>query len=178
MSPFAPSAREQRRPVSPKVHPNDQLSGRQFEDSTSEATAAQGRGPLVLRFMDIAVLIVAVPVFVIADLPLAGFAVGALAWLAQRGIQEVAERRAARLLEQGNRRNAMGIVAATTMGRVWLVALSILLVGKLADRSDGLAAAVLTLVLVTVYFAGLGLSKLFEPQSGGAPAAPTPGVAS
>lgn len=109
-------------------------------------------------------LALALPIFVLAGLPLAGYAVCALVWIAQRTIQWAAERRAQTSLEAGNRKGAMGVVAATTMGRVWLVALAILLVGKLAERADGLAAAVLTLVLVTVYFAGLGMAKLLEPD--------------
>ncbi len=107
-----------------------------------------------------------------------GYVVCAAVWLTQRAVQGVAERRAQRLLEDGNRKNAMGVVAATTMGRVWLVALSILLVGKIADREDGLAAAVLTLVLVTVYFAGLGLSKLFEREATPTAGPPTAGAPS
>ncbi len=124
------------------------------------------------------ILVAALPVFLIAGLPMTGYVVCAAVWLTQRGVQEVAERRAQRLLEQGNRKNAMGVVAATTMGRVWLVALSILLVGKLADREDGLAAAVLTLVLVTVYFTGLGLSKMFEPEAAPTAGPPTAGAPS
>ncbi len=103
-----------------------------------------------------------------------GYAVCAVVWVAQRTIQWAAERRAQTSLEAGNRKGAMGVVAATTMGRVWLVALSILAVGKLAERDDGLAAAVLTLVLVTVYFAGFGLAKLLEPERSSTPTAQAP----
>jgi len=53
------------------------------------------------------------------------------------------------------------------LGRVWLVTLAILLVGLLGAREDGLAAAVLTLVLVTAHLACLALSKLFEAQGAG-----------
>ena len=46
-------------------------------------------------------------------------------------------------LAAGKRQRAMGIVAATTLGRVWLMATAILLAGLLAEREDGLAAALL-----------------------------------
>jgi uncharacterized membrane protein YkgB len=60
----------------------------------------------------------------------------------------------------------MGIVAATTLGRVWLMATVVLLVG-LADREAGLASAVLVLVLFTVSFAAQGIAHLFsEPEAG------------
>ena len=59
----------------------------------------------------------------------------------------------------------MGIVGAATLGRVWLVALAILLVGLLGEREDGLAAAVLTLALVTVHLGCLAFSKLLYPEA-------------
>jgi hypothetical protein len=63
------------------------------------------------------------------------------------------DRKAASELAGGNRRAAMGWVGASTLGRVWLVALAVLLVGLLGEREDGLAAAVLAAVLFTVHFA-------------------------
>ncbi|HEV7615321.1 MAG TPA: hypothetical protein VGO36_03740 [Solirubrobacterales bacterium] len=97
-----------------------------------------------------------------------GFAVGAAAWLLQRGIQMIAARRSQQELSNGNRQKAMGIVAATTLGRVWLMATAVLLVG-LAERQAGLSAAILVLVLFTFSFAAQGLAHLFgEPEGQGA----------
>ena len=80
----------------------------------------------------------------------------------------LATRRATEELHAGNRQKAMGIVAATTLGRVWLMATAVLLVG-LSDREAGLAAAILVLVLFTVSFAAQGLAHLFgEPEGQGA----------
>jgi hypothetical protein len=114
-----------------------------------------------LRYADLALLAAALPLFVIAGWPLLGYAVTAGAWLAQRGIHRGAERRSARALSAGDRRGALGAIAVSTLARVWLVTLSILLVGLLAEHEDGLAAAVLTLVLVTAFLAGQFLSRLF-----------------
>ena len=66
-------------------------------------------------------------------------------------------------LEQGNRRDAMGWVAATTLGRVWMIALAVLLVGLLDEREAGLAAAVLSAILFTVHFAGRFLARAMTP---------------
>jgi hypothetical protein len=106
-------------------------------------------------------LAAALPVFAIAGWPMVGYAAAAVAWLLQRGVQVAAGRRVKAALGAGNRQNAMGVLAATTLGRVWLVALAILLVGKLAEREDGLAAALLTLGLVTAYLGGLFVARLF-----------------
>jgi hypothetical protein len=118
------------------------------------------------KYVDLLLLAVALAVFVLGGLPLLGYAVGAVAWLAQRGIQVVATRRAGSELADGNRQKAMGIVAATTLGRVWLMATAILLVG-LAEREAGLSAALLVLALFTVSFAAQGLAHLFGEQPEG-----------
>jgi hypothetical protein len=120
------------------------------------------------KYVDLLLLAVALAVFLLGGLPLLGYAVAAAAWLVQRGIQTLAGRRAQAELVAGNRQKAMGIIAATTLGRVWLMATAVLLVG-LAEREAGLSAAVLVLVLFTVSFAAQGFSHLFgeEPEGQG-----------
>lgn len=119
------------------------------------------------KYVDLLVLAAALAVFLVGDLPVLGFAVGAVAWLAQRGIQVLAARRAQAELLAGRRRRAMGIVAATTLGRVWLLAAAVLVTG-LIEREAGLSAAILVAVLFTVSFAAQGISQLFaeEPEAG------------
>lgn len=118
------------------------------------------------KYVDLVVLAASLAVFLIGDLPMLGFAVGAAAWLVQRGIQALAARRASRELAAGRRQRAMATVAATTLGRVWLMATAVLLAG-LAEREAGLASAVLVAVLFTVSFAAQGLAHLFdEPEAG------------
>jgi hypothetical protein len=133
----------------------------------SEAPVAggrSGRAPLALRFPDMVVLVLALPVFVLADWPLLGYAVCAGAWLAQHAVLAFAERRAKAALERGDRRLALGIIGGATLGRLWLVTAAILIVGLVAEREDGLAAAVLTFLLVTVHFGSLAFAKLLYPE--------------
>lgn len=118
------------------------------------------------KHVDLLVLVAALAVFVIGGLPLLGYAVAAAVWLAQRGIQLLAARRAAEELSQGNRQRAMGTVAATTLGRVWLMATAVLLVG-IAEREAGLTAALLLLALFTVSFAAQGVAYLLDPDAQG-----------
>ena len=75
-----------------------------------------------------------------------------------------ADRASAAALGRGDRNRALGIVGGSTLGRVWLVTLAILLVGLLGEREDGLAAAVLTLALVTVHLGCLALTKLLSGE--------------
>jgi hypothetical protein len=115
------------------------------------------------KHVDLLVLAAALAVFVIGGLPLLGYAVAAAAWLAQRGIQVLAGRRTAAELMAGNRQRAMGFVAASTLGRVWLMVTAVLL-GGIAEREVGLSAAVLLLILFTISFAAQGIVHLFEPE--------------
>jgi hypothetical protein len=55
-----------------------------------------------------------------------------------------------------------------TLGRVWLLALAVLLVG-LAEREAGLAAALLALALFSVHFGARGLARLFGVPEGPGP---------
>lgn len=119
------------------------------------------------KYADLLVLAAALAVFLLGGLPMLGFAAAAAAWLVQRAVQMVTAKRVKGELQAGNRQKAMGIVAMTTLGRVWGLATAVLLVG-LAEREAGLAAAVLVLVLFTVSFAAQGLAHLFgEPEGQG-----------
>jgi hypothetical protein len=118
------------------------------------------------KHVDLMALAAALAVFAIGGFPLLGYAVAAAAWLAQRGIQALASRHAGEELSRGNRQRAMGTVAATTLGRVWLMATAVLLVG-IAEREAGLAAALLLLILFTVSFAAQGIAYLLEPEEQG-----------
>jgi hypothetical protein len=120
------------------------------------------------KHVDLLVLAAALAVFVLAGLPMIGYAAAAAAWLAQRAIQTLAARRAAAELAAGERQRAMGVIAATTLGRVWLMTTVVLLTGLLAEREDGLAAAILVVILFTISFAAAGLAHLFEPEGEGA----------
>ena len=104
-------------------------------------------GLAILRGLDLIVLALALPAFLVAGWPLLGYAATTVAWLLQRGIRAIATRRA---VATGDRRAALGVLAGTMMGRIWLLALAVLGAG-LAEREAGLAAGVLAAVLFTVY---------------------------
>jgi len=121
------------------------------------------RASLAVSYADLALLALALPTFLLAGWPMLGYAVGAGAWLLQRGIQIAATRRVTRLERSGDRRAALGIMAGATLARVWLIALAVLLVG-LAEREAGLAAALLSAALFTVYLTAQFAVRLLGPQ--------------
>lgn len=118
------------------------------------------------KYVDLLALVAALAVFLIGGFPMLGFAVAAGVWLVQRGIQVLAQRRMVQELSRGNRQKAMGIVAGSGLGRVWLMVTAALLVG-VAEREAGLAAAILLLALFTISFAAQGLAALFDDQPEG-----------
>jgi hypothetical protein len=98
---------------------------------------------------------------VLAGLPMLGYVAGGGAWLLQRGVQHVLNRRAAASRDP---RTVVGITAGSMIGRGWLVALTIFAAG-LSDEDAGLAAAVLVIVLFTAYFTVSMITRPFQPNS-------------
>jgi hypothetical protein len=133
-------------------------------DGSSSADRASREGSPV-RYADLVLLALALPVFVLADWPLLGYAVAAGAWLVQRAIRAFAERRAADALARGERRSAMGVTAVSSLGRVWLLTLAALLVGLLGEDRDGLAAALLLVLLFTIQLGTSALERLFAEEA-------------
>jgi hypothetical protein len=132
-------------------------------DGSSSAPRAAREGSLV-RYADLALLVLALPVFLLAEWPTLGYAVAAGAWLLQRGILVLVEHRVAAALAQGERRSAMGFTAVSSLGRVWLLALAVLLVGLLGSDEDGLAAALLLVLLFTVQLGTRALARMLSPE--------------
>jgi hypothetical protein len=113
---------------------------------------------LTLRYFDIVLLLLALPVFLAADLPMLGYAAGAVAWLVQRALQIALNHKAA---SSDDPRTVVGITAGSMIGRGWLVALTIFAAG-MEDEDAGLAAAVLVIVLFTAYFTVSMIMRPFD----------------
>jgi hypothetical protein len=105
----------------------------------------------VLRQLDLVVLVLALPVFLAAGFPAAGYVTGAVAWVAQKVIKHLLEQRAA---ASDDPRTVVGLIAGSMVARGWLAAITIFAGYLLAGRDDevGLAAALLLIVLFTTYF--------------------------
>jgi len=116
---------------------------------------------LALKQLDLVLLAISLPVFLLTDLPMLGWTVAAAAWLVQRGIQLWLARKAR---TSDDARTIVGLTAASMLGRGWLVAGAILAVG-ISHNSAGLAAAVLVLILFTGYFmVGMIMRPLRRPN--------------
>lgn len=114
-----------------------------------------------LRWLDLVVLALALPLFLAAGVPLLGWAGVAGAWLANRVAQQLLERRAR---ATGDVRRSTAVLALSMFARVWMLALTIFIIGK-TDREAGLSAALLSVVLVTVYLTAAMTSGPLAPRS-------------
>lgn len=126
---------------------------------TGQRTSQAGNGLRIIRYLDLVLLALALPLFLLADLPLLGYAAAAAAWLTQRAINAYATTRAKRSEDP---REVVGLLAGSMIGRGWLVAGAIFAVGLAGAREDGLAAAVLSIVLFTVFFATQMVVRPFD----------------
>jgi hypothetical protein len=115
-----------------------------------------------LRWLDLGLLALALPLFLVAGLPLLGWAAAGGAWVVQRAIQVALTRRAA---ASGDPRTVAGLLTGSMISRAWLLALSVFGAG-LVEREAGLAAAVLAIALFTVYFTAQMIVRPFEPGGG------------
>jgi hypothetical protein len=111
-----------------------------------------------VRYLDLLLVALALPLFLAAGLPLAGWAAGGGAWVAQRILQEYLDRRASASKDP---RTVVGLLAGSMIARGWFVAIAVFLVG-LSDNEAGLAAAVLVIALFTVYFTTRMVLRPFE----------------
>ena len=100
----------------------------------------------LMRNVDVVVFPLALLLFLAAGFPLAGYLTGLGAWVAQRGIDELARYKAERAEDV---RTRVGLLAGSMILRGWVVAGIIVAVG-LNDADAGLAAAVLFLAVFTL----------------------------
>ena len=105
---------------------------------------------VLLRYLDVVLVVAALPFVAFAGLPLLGYGVGAAAWILQRAAGLGLERQARKSTDI---RRQIGLNVGGTIARAWIVGGAILAVGLAGEREDGLTAAVLVLVAFTVYFA-------------------------
>ena len=117
--------------------------------SANALTAPTQPMAVAARYLDVILIVMALPFVVLLGLPLLGYAAGGGVWIVQRALGDAVE---ARARAAADIRVQVGVTMASIMVRVWLVALVILAVGLTAERADGATAAVTVLVAFTIYF--------------------------
>jgi hypothetical protein len=103
----------------------------------------------LLRYLDVILLMVAVPVTLLLGAPVVGVVVSASAWLLQHLLA-----RAGRRWISGRGDDArFGLSLVDAFGRIWLLAGAIVLAAIIGGRSDGLTAALMIFGAYSIAFA-------------------------
>jgi hypothetical protein len=123
------------------------------------APAANKDAVSVLAYLDVVVLVVAAPIMLLIGVPAVGYLVAAGVWIALRLVGAGVERVAA---ASGEQSRELTIRMAYLLGRLFALALTVILVRRGYGKDDGLTAL---LVIVFAFTAQLILSIVTRPRS-------------
>ncbi len=112
---------------------------------------------LLLRYLDVALVVLAAPIMVLIGVPAVGYLAGAGAWVVLRAVGIVVERAAA----NAQFRSEVSIRLGYLLGRLFVLAMAIILVRRGEGRDAGLAAL---LVIVFAFTVQLACSAMTRPR--------------
>jgi hypothetical protein len=140
-----------------------------------EGTSIGAHAASVLVYLDVVLVVVAtIPVLVLGA-PALGYAIGAVAWVAQRIIAQ-ADRRWIRNTTAP--KTQLGLNLFEAFGRIWLLAGAIVIAGVAGGRADGLTAALTIFCAYSIAFAIRVISgPPASPAARISPAVPAPAAA-
>ena len=113
----------------------------------------------VLAFFDVLVLVVAAPIMLLIGVPASGYLIGTGAWIVLRLIGIGVERAASQTTD-ANR--AVGLRLGFMLGRLFALAIAVILVRKSDGQDAGLACLAVIVVAFTIQ---LFTSALTRPRS-------------
>jgi hypothetical protein len=124
------------------------------------ASPAAVRSPIeLLRYLDVAAVLIATPLALALGAPTLGLAIGAGAWLGQRLLAQFDRR----LIAGATERARFGVNLVESFGRIWLLAGAIVIAAVAGGRSDGLAASLMIFGAYSIAFA----VRLVDGRPGG-----------
>lgn len=114
------------------------------------AYAASTKRPIeLLRYLDVALVVIAMAPALALGVPVLGYVAAACGWILQRGIAETDRRWIRRVSEP---RKQLGLSLFEGFARIWLLAGVIIIAGVVGGRADGLTAALVTFGAYSVAF--------------------------
>ena len=126
--------------------------------NTPSPSAIRPDGGFLLRYLDVVLVIAGAPIFILIGVSAAGYGVGAGAWIVLRAAGALLERHLQSVSEP---RREISLRLGYLIGRVFLLALAVILVRK----ADGKDAALATLaVIVFAFTVALALSFISRPR--------------
>jgi hypothetical protein len=113
----------------------------------------------LLAYFDVVLLVVAAPIMLLIGVPAVGYLVGAGVWILLRALGVAVDRAVASI---GDPRREVTLRLAYLMGRLFTLAIAVIVVRNSVGRDDGLTTLV---VVVFAFTTQLVLSFLNRPRS-------------
>ena len=120
----------------------------------------RSRPNALLRYLDVILVVLAAPIALALGAPVAGYLIGAGAWIGQRVLAQLDRRWIRRAREP---RTQLGLNLFEAFGRIWLLAGAIVVAGVAAGRADGLTAA---LTIFGAYSVAFAVKVILGPPEG------------
>lgn len=115
------------------------------------------------KYFDVVAVIVGVAVAIALQAPVFGTLMGAGGWILQRAVQMADRSVISRRLEP---RRQLAANLGEAFGRIWLLAIVIIIAGVAGHRADGLAAAIVIFGAYTLFFVARLLSGAPKERRG------------
>jgi hypothetical protein len=112
----------------------------------------------LLSNIDVVLLVLAAPIMLLIGVPAGAYCIAAGAWIALRAVGVGIERVARR----GDPRQEIGLRLGYMLGRLFVLALTVILIRKAGSKDDGLTALV---VIVFAFTVQLSASAITRPRS-------------
>jgi hypothetical protein len=113
---------------------------------------------MLLRYIDVVLIVLAAPIMLLIGVPAGGYLIATAAWVTLRFVGVAVERIAA---ASGDQRLQLSVRLGYMLGRLFALALTIVLVRKGLGKDDGLAALV---VIVFAFTVQLATSAVIRPR--------------
>jgi len=108
------------------------------------------RGPVsAFQYLDVIVVVIAAIPALILGVPTLGYVVGGGFWIGQRVLQNLDRRWTNRLSEP---RQQLAAHLFEAFGRIWILAIAIIIAGVAGGRADGLTAAIVIFGAYSIAF--------------------------
>jgi hypothetical protein len=114
---------------------------------------------VVLAYLDVVLVVVAAPIMLLIGVPAVGYLVGAGAWIALRAVGVIIDRVIPSLRDP---RGEVTLRLGYVLGRLFLLAIAVIVVRNGSGRDDGLTAL---LVVVFAFTTQLVTSFLTRPRT-------------
>jgi hypothetical protein len=114
--------------------------------------------PLLLRYVDVVLIVVAAPIMLLIGVPAVGYGAGAGAWIALRAVGVVVEHYARGLSDTSRE---LTLRMAYPICRIFALALTVIIVRNGAGKNDALAA-----LAVIVFAFTINLALVFAERPG------------